>query len=564
MNFQPRQYTLDAIDALTNGLKEEKEFLLQAIMGAGKTVITCKVIEKYFFESHIRFLILCHKPNLIEQFQKTFREKTAIPQHEIGISCASLDSKVINKRITIGSVQTFVNKIKCYQECDLLVIDEAHRIEIGKGSRYDKVINILRYKNPDMRIVGITATPYRLGHGYIYGNRCVGKNLFPNLNHRITYEELKSQCYLMPLEGKIAVNSSLSKDMKSVETSGDYILNQLSDVMVKEIHLQTAVDGIKQYCNGFKHICVFCCSIDHAEKLKNLIGDRCTTVHSELSKKEQKFNLDNWKRGITPIITSINILAEGFDFPPLDCLVNARPTLSSALWLQMIGRVLRISEGKDRAFLLDLTGNTEYFGTDLDNIRVNIPKQIEEKEKKEHQFEKECPECHTFVHVARFDCPNCGHEYPAREQIEATAIPELKDIKFSEPEEHTVHEVVFFRHQKEGKPDSVRVEFHNENYPYRSKIASDWLCFDHDKAKKFAEEKWKLLTGYDVYPESTDEALAWLKEDPTILKKPTSILVKKQDRFNKIVDYRFDKPIQPISTIAELSRHVDYDDDIPF
>ena len=565
-NFTLRPYQIDALNKIDADLAANNSpVLLQAIMGAGKTVIICRLINKYFFESDRKFLILAHKQELVNQFHHTFLEKTAIPAHEIGISCAGLNSKNIKKRVTIATIQTFISQSESFGFVNLLIIDEAHRIEIGTNSQYDTVINTLKNHNANLRIIGLTATPYRLGHGYIYGDKCAGTNLFPALNYQIKYSELVDSGYLMKLKGEIAVNSDYSYDISTVsDAHGDFNLSQLGDMMSRQIHLNTAKQAIEEKCGDFKHVCVFCCTIDHAEKLKSLIGDNCTTVHSQLTPLEREANMQAWLSGRKRIITSVNILVEGFDFPPLDCLVMARPTKSTALYLQAVGRVLRIANGKTRAFLLDLTDNTERFGTDLDNVKVIIPKTVQSAIDKERAFEKQCPECKSFIHAACYECPECHYIFE-REFQEVRALPNFKSVLFEPPEpiEYNVDRIQFSRHQKEGKPDSVKISYYNDEL-LRPYIASDWLCFDHgDYARKFAIQKWQKICSHPSIPDSTETALQILND--YLVQPPVKIIVQQDGKYNRIKDVIAMHPkIQAESHISDKSI-IDTDiDDIPF
>ena len=365
----------------------------------------------------------------------------------------------------------------------------------------------------------------------------------------------------MPLEGMVKKNDSYNSEISEIRTSGDYVLDQLGEMMSKTIHLTTAVNAIGEYCKDFKHICVFCCTIDHAKKLQNLIGDECTTVHSQLTDWERQHNMDQWRTGKKRIITSVNILVEGFDFPPLDCLVMARPTLSTALYLQAVGRALRISEGKERAFLLDLTDNTERFGTDLDNVKVNIPKKVEGLIKKEKRYFKDCPECGIECHIVCVECPECGYEWPAQEYEEATDLPELKAVTFepAPPVAWKVDKVEWRRHKKEGKPDSVRIDYFNHdnarynNFGNMIPIASEWLCFDHGGyATEQAKKWWRKMHIADV-PESTDDALDILGNKPGLM-IPAEITIQADGRFKRVTNHMFDN--KPKGQI--------YEDDIPF
>jgi len=556
--FEVRSYQKKALTVLDADLKTQKNVLLSAIMAAGKTVITARLVNKYWETTDKHFLILAHKQELVEQFYKAFATKTEIPDSEIGICCAGLNKKQIDKRLTIGSVQTFINFVDDYYGCDLLVVDECHKIFIGTGSQYDQIIDSLRVKTPNMRLLGLSATCFRLGSGYIYGDRCRPGiiNLFPKINHKITYEELRKNGFLMSLTGIVAVNDQLSAELENVDKSGDYVLDQLGRVMTKLVHIETAVEAIKKYAGGSKCICVFACTIDHAEKLKDAINiefpDQATIVHSKLTQIERAANMQGWKKGRKRIMVSVNILVEGFDFPPLDCLIMVRPTESTGLFLQAIGRVLRMSEGKEKALLIDLTTNTEKFGTDLDNMKVTIPKAAAEQGKNKN--EKYCPECDEKIHIVVKICTKCGYEWTVEEneKIIAKQMPELKKILFQkkEPEKlfpdvpptrYEVTDISINTHtsRENGKKlGQIRIYYGNgiEETYYKNSFVSVWLCLpDHYEgyAVEKARETWEQFST-EAFPESVDEL-----EEVTI-KQPTKILLDCNGEWPKIEEICFD------------------------
>ncbi|MEA1867239.1 MAG: helicase-related protein, partial [Thermodesulfobacteriota bacterium] len=367
--------------------------------------------------------------------------------------------------------------------------------------------------NPALRILGVTATPSRLGHGYIYGDKCApgSQNLFPRLNHSVEYEGLKNQGWLVPLKGKVATHKSLTQDLENVSVSGDYVLQELGDTLSQQRHIQTAVDAIRLYTQDYKKICVFCCTIDHAKQLAKMLGDETTIVHSQLSPIERQINMQAWITGRSRIITSVNILTEGFDMPDLDCLIMVRPTLSSSLFLQSVGRVLRTSPGKDHGFLLDLTNNTAYFGTNLDNIKVTVPKSVQDMIKKDNELIKLCPMCEKEVHIALRKCP-CGYEWPASTFEEAEKIPEMEDVDFErvEPEWHDIDKQVVDDHvgRKSRKRLGKMTLIYGQNI-YHPKEVSLWFCLP-DEYNGYAVEKarqlWKKV-GKSKFPESVDEFL---------------------------------------------------------
>ena len=140
-NFRLRSYQVEALNVIHTDLQRSDNVLLQAIMGSGKTVIASRLINKYFFETDRSFLILAHKRELVEQFLDAFNKFTEIHMEEIGVCCSGLNRNDLSKRITIGTIQTFVNSVDIFGQCSLLIVDEAHKISIETDSQYDLVID---------------------------------------------------------------------------------------------------------------------------------------------------------------------------------------------------------------------------------------------------------------------------------------------------------------------------------------------------------------------------------------------------------------------------------------
>jgi len=585
----------EALEVIYNDLKTQKEVLLEAIMGSGKTVIAARLINRLYFEfKKMSFLILMHKPDLIDQFCNTFVDMTDIPPSKFGICCTSKNEKKVKKQITIGSIQTFIGSVKNYYKCDLLIIDEVHNVSIGSNSQYDQVIKSLRIKNPNMRILGLTATPYRMGHGYIYGDekKYGNENLFSKLNHRITYAEMLEQKQLMPLHGEIYMNSELLNDLANVDIdiNGDFVLRQLSQVMEKVIHIKTAVEAIKKYCNGYKRICVFACTIEHAmllyDAIKKEYPEKVAIVHSNtkiLSKLERASNMYAWKMGFRPIMISVNILSEGSDFPMLDCLVCTRTTKSARFFKQMVGRPLRMHPEKKKILFIDLTPNSLEFGLDLDNIEITIPKKQQDNDKKEiGTNQKRCPECSELVHVAIRLCSNCGYEWTKEEneKIIAKKLPELKSVLFGSKEikkkqipfqwydvdktEISIHTTKKIN-EETNKPNRLgKITLHYQENYFSYKKAYIWFCFsDYYEGYAVIEssKRWKQFSHRDFPFHVQEFRKLW-----GTIRYPTRILVDSNKEYPEIKDFEFneDKIEDKIIEISE-DHNFSYDiDELPF
>lgn len=567
--FKLREYQIKALNAIDAALSENKNVLLQGITGCGKTVIFSRLVNKYYHETERRFLILVHKQEVVQQIASTLAEKTEIPSYDIGVCCASLSSRTIDARVIIASVQTFVNMLNKYSYADLIIIDEAHRVDINSDTQYKKIIDHLRLQRPECRIFGCTSTPARLGHGYIYGKRCKpgSVNLFDQVSHKITYAELLKEGHLVPLKGVAAHHKHLERDLAGVSVNGDYVLDQLGDIMCKEIHIHTAVEAIQKYCAGYKRICVFCCTIDHAVRLQEAIGEESTIVHSQLNQIDRYLNMKAWESGDKRIMTSVNILTEGFDMPVLDCLIFARPTLSSTLFLQAIGRVLRPHPGKDHGYIVDITDNTSRFGTDIDNVAVTVPKAVEAAIKKEKSIWKICPNCDVTVHIALRECTECGYAWAAAECVVAEALPAMKDVVFEKAPPVWKDVINFSARMHESKKNGKllgKIDYYFQFSEYRQSKVSLFLCFaDHytGYAVEKSKEKWSQISD-DEFPRSVEDFLR------ARLHTPTKILVDLNSKWPQLVDVDAEDDEERI--LAEISEELSqkqeifYDDDVPF
>lgn len=566
-----RDYQIRALEKLHNEIQCKNILLLQAATGAGKTVIIVRLINRYIQDHPTRtFLILMHKQELVSQFVKAFEKFSDVHKEDIGIACSSYSPTVnLFKRITIASVQTLYNRMNEFPGADLVVIDETHRVSANEDdSQYSALLSTLRANRPDHRVIGVTATAMRLGHGYIYGDSCrPGKtNFFPELTHRITYQELLDGGYLMKLTGRIASDKSITDDLKSVAVNGDYNLGQLGDVMTKAIHIQSAVDGFEQYGSHHQSVCVFACTIAHCEALVDAFisrGYSAVSIHSKLSPIERESNLAAWQSGEVRLAVSVNILVEGFDFPALSCLVFCRPTKSATLFIQAVGRILRKAEGKEEALLIDLTDNTRTFGLDLDKPMFKVP-----GESSGEAPYKICPGdkhdgtvCGQSVHASLKYCPGCGYEFPVDEAIEAK-IGKLEKVEFNkvpEPEEYTVTHVEYYPHDSRATGKKlIKVE-----YQCGMMLRfHEWVCLPDyysgyavDKARDWWEDR-----SDEPFPDSVDEFM--FLEDTLI--KPASVVVVKEGKYYKVKKCKFVEHGDLYEEEFEILERVVEGDDVPF
>ena len=421
-----RPYQQDALDSVLAAVKTERSVLLQAATGAGKTILFSALVKACMERYQMRIGILAHREQLVRQARDKLLKVWPDGKDKIGIACKSASSSVeLGRPVVIGSPQTLVRRIGETPAVHLLIVDECHRLPPADAkSQYRTLVEALRGYYPEMRLLGVTATPYRLGHGYIYGDRCRApeQNWFQSLCYSIGTSSLQEQGYLVPLR----IFAAAEPDLSGVSTSnGEFNLAQLSDRMSEGVHVHGAVQALARHAPNRRHVVAFAVSIAHAEALRDAFraaGRKSEAVHSKMPHGERLRILDAFDRGEIEVLCNVGVLTEGWDCTSVDCMVMCRPTKSAALYVQMAGRGLRTHEGKTDCLMLDLSGNWKEHG------RPEEPR-VRWKNGPESEVTpgRKCPECGFVNKAGAEQCEACGYEWPPPEMIQCPRC--LADVR---------------------------------------------------------------------------------------------------------------------------------------
>jgi len=329
MSVKLRPIQEECLESVISSFKSGGTYhLVQAPVAFGKTILASALIQKAVQKWGAKCLFLAHLQELVLQTEEKL--KAVAPEIDCGIFGAGLGRKEI-KTVTIGTKQSIVRALDRLVDINLIIIDEVH--VMGKNDDYLKIIKHCLAQNPRLRVLGVTGTPFRLGEGYIYGD----DKRWADLVHYTTLDQMIEIGYLSPYRYKMACSPDLSKVKKS---AGEFNIGDLSDEMIKEYHMGSVKQAIDEHAQARKSIMVFAVTIEHAEALAEFLG--CEAVHSKLDKDTWRDRVDRFKSGVARILVNVTQLSIGFDAPRIDCIVLARPTMSPALFVQMIGRSLRI------------------------------------------------------------------------------------------------------------------------------------------------------------------------------------------------------------------------------
>lgn len=537
--MQLRDYQQVAVDSTLNYFIEGKRGNPVVAMptGTGKSLTIAGTVHRVMTGwPNQRIMVLTHVKELIEQNAEKLHQFW--PQAPMGIYSAGLGIKDSVMPIIYGGVMSVKNNVAQFGRRDLLFIDEAHLLSPKEGTTYQNVIADLKEINPYLKVIGYTATDFRLGQG-----RITDGGLFTDVCCNMTdvesFNRFIANGYLVPLIPKRTKVERVS-DVTNLNSNGD--LSEAS-LAADAADKQTTYQALIETCEvgaDYNSWIVFASTIEDAEWIcmtLNSFGIPTTVVHSKIKKKERDARLKAYKLGTFRCIVNMGILTTGFDHPPLDLIVMLRRTMSPGLWVQMLGRGTRPSPetGKTHCRVLDFAGNTRRLGPINDPV---IPKR--KGGGGGDAPVRICDECGTYNHAAARVCSWCGAEFTFAPKIVATASTE-ELIRGDEPvvETYNVTTVNYYFHQKKNKqgeptsPPQIKVEYLCEGGLHRFQ---EFVQFEHPGyPSKKARNWWRQRFPGDFVPETTQSALLAISQ----LRAPYKVKVWVNKKYPEVIGYDY-------------------------
>lgn len=351
-----RDYQIHNKLRIYNEWRTNRSVMLQMPTGTGKTRLFVSIVKDLHNwgaknKIAVKVLILAHRKELIEQIDYNVGIKYGLA-HGLILS-NSVEQKLYP--VQIGMVPTMHRRLDRWgaKDFDVIIIDEAHHV---KARTYKKILA----EYPNARILGVTATPYRLsGVGF--------RPEFDTLVMSDPVFEFIKRGYLSDYEYySIKMQSRLQERINNmrVDTDGDYIESAMVDVMDNEEIRANIVNTYLQYANGKKGI-VYTINKTHNENIKKRFeneGIIAAAIDSDTPKEVREELVNKFRKGEITILCNVNIFSEGFDCPDIEFVQLARPTCSLAMYLQQVGRGLRPAENKEKVVILDNVGLYNKFG----------------------------------------------------------------------------------------------------------------------------------------------------------------------------------------------------------
>lgn len=400
-----REYQQRAINDLFYWLKtNEGNPCVVMPTGSGKSHViaelTKNLIEK---DASTRILMVTHVKELIAQ--NAAKMRALWPNAPMGICSAGLGKHELDEPITFAGIQSVAKKIERLGKIDFIIIDECHLVNHNAEGSYRKLIRELTATTPSLRVIGFSATPYRLGHGLITTKPAI----FDDLIESVSIEELVQKKYLAPLRSKVT-----SQELSVIgvhKRGGEFIESELQKAVDTNENNRKVVSEVIALAGDRRAWLFFCAGVEHAKHINDLLnasGIVSACITGDTPKAERDRTLNNYKAGKTRALTNANVLTTGFDYPDIDLIAMLRPTMSPGLYVQMAGRGMRQKQHTDHCLVLDFAGVVKMHGP---ITGVSAPEKTHGDGTGEAPV-KVCEHCNELVHLSAIICPACQTPFP--------------------------------------------------------------------------------------------------------------------------------------------------------
>ncbi len=559
----PRSYQWEAVVSIWKYLEQNGAGcnpLVAMPTGTGKSGVIAffirSVIEIYPTQ---KILVLTHVKELIEQDYKTLL--SAWPNAPAGVNSAGLNRRDIHQPVIFAGIGSVQKDAALFGRVDLVIIDEADLVSPNENTMYRKFLNELLERNPLLRVIGLTATPWRIGQGVLTeGDDRLFTDICIDLTTMERFNWFIEQGYLCPL---IPKTTKLQLNLDGVRTSqGDFMQKDLQNAVDKDEITERALREAMELGVDRHSWLIFTSGVEHAihvSDMLNSFGIACGVVHGgskthKMTDEQRDQVINDFKSGKLRAVANNNVLTTGFDHPHIDLIVNLRPSKSARLWVQMLGRGTRpvyadgfdlnTQEGrlqaiaastKQNTLVLDFGGNTKRLGPINDPY---IPK-LKKKGPPGEAPVKECENvvsgtsCKTINHATARFCICCGYEFKFEVKIKQSASTD-QIIKADLPvvKEYKVDHITYSVHYKDGAPPMLKV-----SYYCGYTMFTDYVCVEHSGYARRKAEKWWKERFNNIEPPPTVEAAAFLCNNLT---PATSLRVWVNKQYPEILAYCFD------------------------
>ena len=371
-SFQLRDYQQEAVAATIKHFRKTNESAVIVLpTGSGKSLVIAELARL----ANRKILVLTHVKELVEQNHQKY-ESFGLTA---GIYSAGLKQKVTHHQVTFASIQSAARNLQDFSSAySLIIIDECHRVNLadsdkGKGedkdesnsNQYQQIIQQLQRANPEVKLLGLTATPYRLGMGWIYKKHYRGivrseqERPFEHCIYELPLRYLIKKKYLT--EPKLVDATIEHYDFSSLREnqSGEYNPSDVNDLLSKNHRVTKGIiEQVVELSVQRQGIMIFAATVDHAKEIFSYLpAQHSALITGATDSKDRDSLIKAFKLKDIKYLVNVSVLTTGFDAPHVDMIAILRPTQSVSLYQQIIGRGLRLSDNKKDCLVIDYTGN---------------------------------------------------------------------------------------------------------------------------------------------------------------------------------------------------------------
>ncbi|WP_152438831.1 MULTISPECIES: DEAD/DEAH box helicase [unclassified Marinobacter] len=357
--FTLRPYQQEAVDATLNHFRKSDESAVIVLpTGAGKSLVIAELARL----ARRKILVLTHVKELVEQNHAKYESYGLAG----GIFSAGLKRKESHHQVTFASVQSVAANLDQFRdEYSLVIIDECHRVSGEETSQYQQIIDLLKQQNDSLKVLGLTATPYRLAMGWIYRYHYRGfvrseeDKPFQHCIYELPLSYMINRGYLTRPE---LVNAAVAQyDFSSLAQNrfGEYAEKDVNQLLSKHKRVTRAIiDQVVELAAERQGVMVFAATVEHAREITGYFPENQTAlVTGATDQKDRDLLIQRFKQRQLKYLVNVSVLTTGFDAPHVDLIAILRPTQSVSLYQQMVGRGLRLDDGKKDCLVMDYAGN---------------------------------------------------------------------------------------------------------------------------------------------------------------------------------------------------------------
>lgn len=499
LSVTPRDYQEEAVDAAFNyWLRSNAPMLLVMATGSGKSIVIALLIQQALTRNpQSRVLVLTHVKELVEQ---DYDEMINLwPDAPAGVNCAGLKKRSTDAQIIFGSIQSVWNHCEEIGLFDYIIVDEAHRIPHKDNGNYRKLIALLSQRKETLKVIGLTATPFRLDGGWLH----IGEErLFEEIIYDYSVDKGITQGWLSPLVSK---RTQFQINITGVrKRAGEYRSDDLDRLVNSSENTDAALNEIIEQGAHSRAWLIYCVSVAHAnsvaEKLRQK-GIIARAITEKTSAKDRSKYIQKFRAGALKCIVNVSVLTTGFNNPRVDLIAMLRPTLSTALYLQICGRGLRKSAGKENCQILDFVENIRRHGrVDDPDIIIHAAKGSDETNELPQYLAKACPACLHYSPINAITCSVCNKVFAKERKITHNSQADSIEIlgrprrKFKQQDKFiTVRKVTAQPHIKPGafKVTSIKIEYHLAT----GETIKEFIKADNGSISRMATIWWQAVMG---------------------------------------------------------------------